>query len=255
MTKIKIGSKIYSIHNYADAINGKLDKVTSNSTYPQAYIKDTNGKQTMFSINTNAIASTIVIRDGNGNANIATPTQASHIANKRYVDNTINGKQDTLVSGVNIKTINGESILGSGNISIGGIPSQTITNSYDIGGAGTLSSTAIFTRCGNVVNTRLIISFEWSGDAIGWSKVVTVDIPPEYRTLQAVSVEARTTGLKLGTNCLAQMQIPSGGGFELTGNVAVSTAGKLTVSCSNTSDQYSEIALIDIMYFGAVTEI
>lgn len=32
----------------------------------------------------------------------------------------IAGKQDVLVSGTNIKTINGESILGSGNIVIGG---------------------------------------------------------------------------------------------------------------------------------------
>ena len=39
---------------------------------------------------------------------------------------TVNGKQDNLVSGTNIKTINGESLLGSGNITIetgtGGIP-------------------------------------------------------------------------------------------------------------------------------------
>ena len=32
----------------------------------------------------------------------------------------LEGKQDTLISGTNIKTINGESILGSGNISISG---------------------------------------------------------------------------------------------------------------------------------------
>lgn len=32
----------------------------------------------------------------------------------------ISGKQDTLVSGTNIKTINNTSILGSGNISISG---------------------------------------------------------------------------------------------------------------------------------------
>lgn len=32
----------------------------------------------------------------------------------------LSGKQDTLVSGTNIKTINNESLLGSGNISISG---------------------------------------------------------------------------------------------------------------------------------------
>ena len=36
------------------------------------------------------------------------------------ISNAITNKQDTLVSGTNIKTINNESILGSGNITISG---------------------------------------------------------------------------------------------------------------------------------------
>lgn len=55
-------------------------------------------------------------------------TQHQSLANyatKTYVDNAIedidaSDKQDTLVSGVNIKTINGASILGSGNLTISG---------------------------------------------------------------------------------------------------------------------------------------
>lgn len=38
---------------------------------------------------------------------------------------TWNNKQDTLVSGTNIKTINNNSILGSGNISVDSLPTQT----------------------------------------------------------------------------------------------------------------------------------
>ena len=38
------------------------------------------------------------------------------------IDNSISGKQDTLVSGTNIKTINNESILGSGNLVIEATP-------------------------------------------------------------------------------------------------------------------------------------
>lgn len=41
--------------------------------------------------------------------------------------NKVNAKQDTLVSGTNIKTINGESILGSGNITIEGGTSSSYT--------------------------------------------------------------------------------------------------------------------------------
>ena len=48
-----------------------------------------------------------------------------------YVSNAVATKQDTLVSGTNIKTVNGESILGEGNIVIsGGGGSADLTNYY-----------------------------------------------------------------------------------------------------------------------------
>lgn len=51
-------------------------------------------------------------------------TSITHISNnyynKSYIDTGLSSKQDTLVSGTNIKTINNESILGSGNIDIQG---------------------------------------------------------------------------------------------------------------------------------------
>ena len=80
-------SKFLEIKNADhDALAGKLDKKTGTTTYPQAYIKNTNGQQTMFSVTPSSAASTIVIRDANGNANIANPTADTHIANKAYVD-------------------------------------------------------------------------------------------------------------------------------------------------------------------------
>ena len=47
-------------------------------------------------------------------------------ATESYVTNGLDGKQDTLESGVNIKTINNYSILGSGNINIGGSGSNNV---------------------------------------------------------------------------------------------------------------------------------
>lgn len=44
----------------------------------------------------------------------------------------LNGKQDTLVSGTNIKTINGNSLLGSGNIAINSTPSFGTHFNYPI---------------------------------------------------------------------------------------------------------------------------
>lgn len=46
-------------------------------------------------------------------------------ATETYVDTGLATKQATLVSGTNIKTINNNSILGSGNLTLDGLPSQT----------------------------------------------------------------------------------------------------------------------------------
>lgn len=127
LTKIKIGSKIYSIHDYTAAINGKLDKVTGATTYHQVYTKKYDGQQAMYNMSDSAIINSIVLRDGQGHASIADPVIDGNIANKKYVDKAVKDKQDTLVSGTNIKTINGNSILGSGNINIGGTSIPMIT--------------------------------------------------------------------------------------------------------------------------------
>lgn len=49
---------------------------------------------------------------------VNTPSGDKDAANKLYVDTETAKKQDTLTSGTTIKTINGETLLGSGNISI-----------------------------------------------------------------------------------------------------------------------------------------
>ena len=54
-----------------------------------------------------------------GNVDDVTVDGISVVSNK-IAAISLNGKQDILVSGTNIKTINGESVLGSGNIEIGG---------------------------------------------------------------------------------------------------------------------------------------
>lgn len=60
-------------------------------------------------------------------------TSSNQLADKAFVNNGLSGKQATLVSGSNIKTVNGESLVGSGNI-IAGDPNavkyvaQTLTS-------------------------------------------------------------------------------------------------------------------------------
>lgn len=64
---------------------------------------------------------------------VITDAQAGDLTNyytKTETNTLLGGKQDTLVSGTNIKTINNESILGSGNIDIQG-GSITIDSSFN----------------------------------------------------------------------------------------------------------------------------
>lgn len=68
-----------------------------------------------------------------------------NVYNKTEIDTALNGKQDSLVSGTTIKTINGNSILGEGNIEI-------------TGGSGTVDTTMSDTS-ENAVQNKVIKSY------------------------------------------------------------------------------------------------
>lgn len=87
--------------------------------YPPRYISDaivhsTNGITRSITYQFSILNKQFLDRI-NGKANVGHTHAISEITN---LQSTLNGKQATLVSGTNIKTINGNSILGSGNISI-----------------------------------------------------------------------------------------------------------------------------------------
>ncbi len=71
------------------------------------------------------------------------------------VDNLLNSKQNTLVSGTNIKTINNQSLLGQGNISIRGgdsSDSDVVDLIYPVG--------SIYMSVNNV-NPEMLFGGEW----------------------------------------------------------------------------------------------
>jgi len=70
-------------------LDGKLDKVTTTTTYGQLYGKATTGTQTMLNYATAKDANTLIMRNSTGQASIATPTENNHITNKSYVDGLI----------------------------------------------------------------------------------------------------------------------------------------------------------------------
>ena len=104
--------------------------------------------------------------------------------NKQYLDR-INGKQATLVSGTNIKTINGNSILGSGNLQLAMSLAQKSINNDIINATSTKS-------CYVVIDNWLV---QWGvfigayGDTTSWE----VTFPKAYYWYPAVILQTKDT--------------------------------------------------------------
>ena len=102
-------------------------------------------------------------------------TSITHISNnyynKSYIDTGLSSKQDTLVSGTNIKTINNESILGSGNINIQGGGSGGTSTDVKINGTSiTSGDTANIAVEGtyNASTNKLMTKSEVDGYDASW---------------------------------------------------------------------------------------
>ena len=103
----------------------KLDKQTAQTTSDQIYGKLADGSQTMFDVTMGAEPTTIPRRDTAGRIQVADGVSGNDAVNfnqlsaqKEALEAELNKKQPTLVSGTNIKTINGNSLLGSGDLVI-----------------------------------------------------------------------------------------------------------------------------------------
>lgn len=130
----ELTAQIKSAKDYSDAVvaevdtkvNTKLDKVTSPASVDRIYGILSDGSQTTFNVGKDATAANYIpMTNLEGRFNINPPVYDNNPTTKKYVDTAIGKKQDTLVSGTSIKTINGNSLLGSGNINIEG--GSTIT--------------------------------------------------------------------------------------------------------------------------------
>ena len=100
------------------------------------------------------------------------PTNSNDLTNKNYVDNHHDSsKQDALVSGTNIKTINGNTILGSGDVTISG-GTTVIPNPELIGDEDNLSSVQIG-------DTKYRVDGGSSGDVL---ELTTLEVNRIFRT-------------------------------------------------------------------------
>ena len=88
------GAIIGTVANQTDlqnALNGKLDKDASTTTYLKAYTKKPNGSQNLTDIRSANAGDSIMARDSNGCSQVSTPSADNDIANKKYVDDAVAG--------------------------------------------------------------------------------------------------------------------------------------------------------------------
>jgi hypothetical protein len=118
----------------------------------------------------------------------------------------LNAKQDTLVSGTNIKTVNGTSVLGSGNISIssavawGGV-TGTLSNQTDLQTAldGKVDENSAITGA-----TKTKVTYDAKGLVTAGADATTADIASStdkrYLTDAQLVVVGNTSGTNTGDN-------------------------------------------------------
>ena len=161
-------------------------------------------------------------------------TNETGYATKLYTDTQLSYKQATLVSGTNIKTINNNSILGSGNLEIDSLPSQSGNNGKFLTTNGTTASWATVdafpTQAGNA-NKFLTTD----GNNVSWA------------TVDALPSQSGQSGKYLTTNGTAASwaSLPtysSGTGISVSGTT-INHSNSVTAGTAGTSSATSGSSL------------
>lgn len=114
----------------SDAFSGDYEDLNNKPTIPSKITDLTNDSNFIEKSSTNGL----VKNDGTVDTTQYLSSLPAHNHDDRYyteseVDTALGGKQATLVSGTNIKTINNQSLLGQGNITIQGGGTVTVDDS------------------------------------------------------------------------------------------------------------------------------
>ena len=139
------------------ATTGDYDDLINKPTIPSAVTESTVSGWG-FTKNTGTVTSVNNVSPVNGNVTLTIPS-TDNLANKDLsnLSSTGNAKfQAPLVSGTNIKTINGTSILGSGNISIPTANDGTLTIQLNGTTVETFSANSSSNKTANIQATQVI---------------------------------------------------------------------------------------------------
>jgi hypothetical protein len=149
-------------------------------------------------------------------ADLVDDTTSSHKFVSASDKNTWNGKQDALVSGTNIKTVNNQSILGSGNLQIDG--GVTSVNS---------KTGAVVLDPDDLDDTETTNKFVTASEKSTWdNKADTDDIGNATITVKQAGVTAGSFSTNQSTN----------GDLNIAGTKAVTQTEYNNLPASKTSD-------------------
>ena len=132
-----------------------VDVQHSGSKFIASVAKDSEGanQRTIIFDTLSAEANQVNLETWRGTimANAVIPTVA-------YVDNGLSTKQNTLVSGANIKTVGGNSLLGNGDVAF-----PTVDQTYDDTSANAQSGVAVAEAISDIANPNEAVTFNASG--------------------------------------------------------------------------------------------
>lgn len=99
-------------------------------------------------------------------------------ATKTELETGLNNKQDTLISGTNIKTINSQSLLGEGNIEVGGSYTLPVASADELGGIKvgpglTINSNGVLSANGGSYTLPIASSTTLGGIKVGANLSIT----------------------------------------------------------------------------------
>ena len=201
------------ITNSVNNLTNYYDKATSDSKYIEAETDP------IFSASASAGISSNDITNWNNKAETSDiPTKTSDLTNDSNFVNTndLATKQDVLVSGINIKTINNNSLLGSGNMDL----NLSTGDTFPIGafmpfGGGNVPANWLLCDGSAVSRTTYEDLFSVIGTSFGEGDGTTTFNLPDYRDRVPVGVNAegnnfKTIGSKYGeeTHTLTNAEMP-----------------------------------------------
>ena len=152
----------------------------------------------------------------------------------------ITQKQDKLVSGTNIKTVNGNTLLGSGNVSVG-----TVTSVGATGGTGISVSPSTITTSGTftITNTQphqaTNLSLSQSGSVVTLGSSTGTGVTLTAGTNVGFSTSGTNTTINVtgggGGGTVTSVAIANGGGISVSGS-PITTNGTITLTAADPSD-------------------